>query len=559
MADSDDANIATTSGREVPDGYKVRTEGKGSILQKGNDVFYNPAQVVNRDISIAVLRYFVKQRQLEAQKGTAAKSKNRVKGGVTAKVATEEDKVDGIKILEGLAASGLRSIRYALEVEGTGRVDANDLDSDAVEAMKRNILYNGPEAEQRMRPLQGDARVIMLQSPLAYDAVDLDPYGSPTQLLDSAVQAVAEGGLLLVTATDMAVLCGNNGEACWGKYGSYPLHRSYCHEMALRILLAAIEGHANRYKRHIVPMLSLSVDFYVRVFVRIYTSPAVVKDSGSKLMYVYQSQGCDSFYPQRVGRKIQKSGGLKYMPGVGPAVPQQCPETGANFLMGGPFWADPIHNMDWVHGILKSVQDNRQQYPACNKVISHLTAVSEELVDVPLYFSLHDVCKTVKCTPPKADVLRSALINAGFRVSSTHANPLGVKTDAPFSAVWDIIRCWVQDHPVKAHDAASYAGKLLAKQPELKANFSRAQGAGSNAKANKVARFLPNPEANWGPRPKHGRAVKDLATAEPDAAEAKAVPHTADANADSGAAEAKAESGVAEAHHMADGNGVVAA
>ena len=59
------------------------------------------------------------------------------------------------------------------------------------------------------------------------------------------------------------------------------------------------------------------------------------------------------------------------------------------------------------------LQDNRHLYPACNKVISHLTAVSEELVDVPLYFSLHDVCKTVKCTPPKADVLRSALINAG--------------------------------------------------------------------------------------------------------------------------------------------------
>lgn len=76
----------------------------------------------------------------------------------------------------------------------------------------------------------------------AYDAVDLDPYGSPTQLLDSAVQATAEGGLLLVTATDMAVLCGNNGEACWGKYGSYPLHRPYCHEMALRILLASIEA-----------------------------------------------------------------------------------------------------------------------------------------------------------------------------------------------------------------------------------------------------------------------------------------------------------------------------
>jgi len=25
-------------------------------------------------------------------------------------------------------------------------------------------------------------------------------------------------------------------------------------------------------------------------------------------------------------------------------------------LMGGPFWADPIHNMDWVNGILESVK-----------------------------------------------------------------------------------------------------------------------------------------------------------------------------------------------------------
>ena len=51
-----------------------------------------------------------------------------------------------------------------------------------------------------------------------------------------------------------AVLCGNNGEACWGKYGCYPLHKPYCHEQALRIVLACIEAHANRYKRHIVPV-----------------------------------------------------------------------------------------------------------------------------------------------------------------------------------------------------------------------------------------------------------------------------------------------------------------
>ena len=66
--------------------------------------------------------------------------------------------------------------------------------------------------------------------------------------------------------------------------------------------------------------------------------------------YIHQSDGCG------MALQIQKGKGIKYMPGLGPAVPQQCPETGANFLMGGPFWADPIHNMDWVHGILKHVQ-----------------------------------------------------------------------------------------------------------------------------------------------------------------------------------------------------------
>lgn len=47
--------------------------------------------------------------------------------------------------------------------------------------------------------------------------VDLDPYGSPSAFLDSAVQSVADGGMLLCTATDMAVLCGGNGEVCYSK------------------------------------------------------------------------------------------------------------------------------------------------------------------------------------------------------------------------------------------------------------------------------------------------------------------------------------------------------
>ncbi len=57
----------------------------------------------------------------------------------------------------------------------------------------------------------------------------------------------------------------------------------------------------------------------------------------------------------------------------------------------------------------------RRRFPAYDKIHGILTAASEELPDVPLYYNLHDLCKTVHCTSPRAELLRSALVNAGYR------------------------------------------------------------------------------------------------------------------------------------------------
>ena len=61
-------------------------------------------------------------------------------------------------------------------------------------------------------------------------------------------------------------------------------------------------------------VLSLSIDFYVRVFVRVHTSAETVRDSACKQMYVYQSSGCDSFYMQPVGRKVRAAPGCPLRP-----------------------------------------------------------------------------------------------------------------------------------------------------------------------------------------------------------------------------------------------------
>ena len=71
--------------------------------------------------------------------------------------------------------------------------------------------------------------------------------------------------------------------------------------MALRIVLQSIESHANRYGRYIVPLLSLSIDFYVRLFVRVYTGQKQCKKSTSKLGHVYQCTGCETINTHPLG------------------------------------------------------------------------------------------------------------------------------------------------------------------------------------------------------------------------------------------------------------------
>ena len=66
----------------------------------------------------------------------------------------------------------------------------------------------------------------------------------------------------------------------------------------------SLESHANRYKRYIKPLLSISVDFYVRVFVQVFTSPSEVKRSASKHCLVFLCTGCGTFHLQPSKNKV---------------------------------------------------------------------------------------------------------------------------------------------------------------------------------------------------------------------------------------------------------------
>ncbi|KAG8014564.1 tRNA (guanine(26)-N(2))-dimethyltransferase [Nibea albiflora] len=364
MTDTAADKEKTPPGGLLP-GETVIKEGKASILfPSANEVFYNPVQEFNRDLTCAVITEFA--RELLAQRGVKVVvpgEKERVVVSLSEEtnegdVQTEEkngaeepavtvtvgEKYEhGLRVLEGLAASGLRSVRFALEVPGLQSVTANDFSTKAAALIARNAQYNG--VSHLLQASCRDASMLMYEmrgKKERYDVIDLDPYGSPASFLDAAVQAVTEGGLLCITCTDMAVMAGNSGETCYSKYGSVSIKAKYCHEMALRIILHSLDQRAAVYQRYIQPLLSVSVDFYIRVFVRVFTGQ-----------------------------------------------------------LGGPLWAEPIHDLAFVQKVLSAVSGNPSRFGTSKRIEGVLSMVTEELEDVPLYYTVDSLSSTIHCnTPP---------------------------------------------------------------------------------------------------------------------------------------------------------------
>lgn len=62
------------------------------------------------------------------------------------------------------------------------------------------------------------------------------------------------------------------------------------------MVLYTINTMANKHGKRVEPLLSLTVDFYVRLFIRIKTAPAECHQSIRKYSNILQCTFCESFY-----------------------------------------------------------------------------------------------------------------------------------------------------------------------------------------------------------------------------------------------------------------------
>jgi tRNA (guanine26-N2/guanine27-N2)-dimethyltransferase len=425
------------------------------------------------------------------------------------------------KILDALSATGLRAIRYSHEIPFVTSVTSNDLLAEAVESIKLNVEHN--KLESKVNVSHDDAIAYMYtlvaqelrrqnaqkhpdpKKSNKYEVVDLDPYGTAAPFLDAAVQAVKEdGGLLCVTCTDSGVWASNGyPEKAYSLYGGIPVKGGqHSHEVGLRLILHAIESAAARYGLAMEPLLSLSIDFYVRVFVRIRKSPASVKFQAGKSMIAYNcDNGCGAWATQMLAKNKcapnKKGGGTfyKHVIASGPPSDKNCEHCGSLMHISGPMYGGRLHSPDFVKRVLTEVSEApRAVYGTLDRIEGMLQTALEEYLPTPEEMEAQEALQKVEsepeaadyeankakaltklkdlnlaaydaypffflpayiagrmhCITPPEDPFRGALIGLGYRVTRSHCKRGSIKTDAPWPVVWRVMREWVRQRcPVK--------------------------------------------------------------------------------------------------------------
>jgi len=357
------------------------TEGGAKFATEG--AFYNPRMEMNRDITVGVLRAW-------------------------------KDKEDVTTCLDANCASGVRGVRAALS--GYDAILA-DRSKEAVELARRNVEENGVGADAKI--VHEDANVVMRRN--RYDVVDIDPFGSPVPLADSAFDCA--DSLACFTATDTAPLCGAHDSGV-RRYSCVPLNTTYHAEMGLRVLIGALVRTAAKYDVAGTPVLSHSSDHYKRTYLALEEGAKVSNTALEGVGFLSHCFDCGA-------RDVHDA--------VGAAVPESIEREcvcGATRRVAGPLWTAPIRNTDFVDAVIDELEED-ESMGTRKRATKTLRAVRDEL-DTPTHYDHHKVCRRAGATPSKLDDFIESLRDEGYEATRAHYSGTAFKTDASHDEIVEL-------------------------------------------------------------------------------------------------------------------------
>ncbi len=356
-------------------------------------VFYNPIMKMNRDSAILAL-------------GALQKRLSRP-----------------LTICEPMCGTGIRGIRMALEVPGVREAVLGDMSYNAVRLAEENIRMNGVGDRVRVRRMEANLLLSLHARPLArFDYTDIDPYGTPAPFIDTAARATRRDGMVALTATDMAPLCGVNVRACLRKYGSASLRTGYSHESALRILAGAFVRGAAVHEIASRPVFGFFADHYIRLYMRLDRGKRRADESLREMGYLLYCSGCRSFRSVRGG--LDKKGGV-------------CAVCGSEMNVEGPLWLGDLADAGFCSDMVECSEDS---FIGSNRRLMNIIGnVRGEIGMPPGFFVIDELSSDLGVASRRIEPVIDGLKAVGFKATKSHADSRGLKTDAPVEAVKGII------------------------------------------------------------------------------------------------------------------------
>jgi tRNA (guanine26-N2/guanine27-N2)-dimethyltransferase len=353
-------------------------------------VFYNPVMELNRDIAVVALQAYQQMTNME------------------------------VSACEPLGGCGIRGVRLAVEVKGVREVVIGDISEKASQIAQHNACLNGLGGKVTVK--NEDANLLLSRHSAPhkrFDMIDLDPFGSPVPYIDSAIRALRDNGLLALTATDMAPLCGVHPKACMRKYGGKPLRTEYCHELAIRLLAGCLATTAAKHEIGVRVVFSYNAEHYVRVYSTLEHGARKADESLRNMGYVFHCFKC--FHRESLeGSAI-----------IGHSA--KCSECNSKLSAGGPMWIGRLLDRNFCELMEEDVR--RREFRTRERIEKMLVLAKNETESPIGYYVVDKLCDSLNLPVPSVKKVIEALRRNGFEAIQTRFSPKGIKSNAPATTI----------------------------------------------------------------------------------------------------------------------------
>nr|XP_048287004.1 TRMT1-like protein isoform X3 [Myodes glareolus] len=415
-----------------------------SIPQK-TDSYFNPKMKLNRQLIFCTLAALAKERK-------------------------------PLECLDAFGATGIMGLQWAKHLGNAVKVTINDLNENSVTLIQKNchlnklkVVVDSEEKEEGdaleeddtlgdIQVTRMDANVLMhLRS---FDFIHLDPFGTSVNYLDSAFRNVRNLGIVSVTSTDISSLYAKAQHVARRHYGCNIVRTEYYKELAARIVVAAVARAAARCNKGIEVLFAVALEHFVLVVVRVLRGPTSADETAKKIQYLIHCQWCEERIFQKDGNMVEENPYRQ--------LPCNCHGSmpGKTAIELGPLWSSSLfntgflkrmlfeslhHGLDDIQPLVKTLifesecapQSQCSVHAPSNLSKQGKRKSSETVINTakkqkveasaahpPFYYNIHR--HSIKgMNMPKLKKFLCCLSQAGFRVSRTHFDPMGIRTDAP--------------------------------------------------------------------------------------------------------------------------------